>query len=340
MRALPLLLLLAFAAPAAAQEIGPQACGQEASSADYGEVRVGAEVVPQRHRFVGGDPNWDGRMGRYLGMPGRVTRLSGVDDQGCPGVRIDVDGGRWFWRLRDLNVGVARPGAELPEREASPIPQQCGRTDATVEYGPLQLGTVVVLGRHRPIGGDDNWTPQMTAFVGRTARVVELAGTDDTGCAGVHVDVDGRQWFWRIRDLSLSDDEGGAVAYRPGMASDHGRPIAPEEPPDARVPQQCGMTDETADFGPVTVGSEVVVGRHRSVMGEANWVEEMEAFVGRTARVTELVGVDEQGCALVHVDADNGEWFWRLRDMRLPEESPAPPTPSEPETPAPTPGTP
>ncbi|HBQ12637.1 MAG TPA: hypothetical protein DEF51_16315, partial [Myxococcales bacterium] len=76
-----------------------------------------------------------------------------------------------------------------------------------------------------------------------------------------------------------------------------------------------GMTDENADFGPVAVGTEVILGRHRSVAGESNWVEEMEAFVGQTARITTLIGVDEQGCPLVHVDADAGEWFWRLRDM-------------------------
>lgn len=351
-------LLTLLAAPGvSAQEAGPQACGQDAASADYGSVRVGSEVVPQRHRFIGGDPNWDARMGRYLGMPGRVIRLSGVDDRGCPGVRLDVDGGRWFWRLRDLNVGHGRPTDPVVSRSASPIPQQCGQTDATVDYG-LEVGAVVVLGRHRPVSGDDNWTPQMTAFVGRTARVVELAGTDDSGCAGVNVDADGRQWFWRVRDLTLSADEGGGVAYRPGLASDHGRPVAPEPEPDQRIPQACGMTDENADFGPVAVGTEVILGRHRSVAGESNWVEEMEAFVGQTARITTLIGVDEQGCPLVHVDADAGEWFWRLRDMRLPEgaapadasatdEPPTEQAPSEPGAPtertepsAPTPGTP
>ncbi|HJL17352.1 MAG TPA: hypothetical protein RMH99_16915 [Sandaracinaceae bacterium LLY-WYZ-13_1] len=319
-----LLLLLSLPAPTCAQRAGPQACGQAADSADYGEIRVGSEVVLQRHRFVGGDPNWDESMARYLGRVARVTRLSGVDDQGCPGVRVHVDGGRWFWRVRDVNVGADRPRPPPDEGSGAPgaaIPQACGRTEATVDYGPLRTGTVVVLGRHRPVDDDDNWSPPMSAFVGRTGRIVELAGVDERGCPGVHVDADGRQWFWRIRDLSLADDADGTVAYRPGLASDHGRPgpaAAPEVEVDPRMIQACGLTDETASYGDVAPGTAVVLGRHRPVEGVPNWVEEMEAYVGRTARVTELVGVDEQGCPLVRVDVDDGDWFWRLRDLRLP----------------------
>lgn len=308
------------AASARAQEEGPQACGQEASSADYGSIRVGTVIVPQRHRFIEGDPNWDERQGRWLGRVARVTRLSGVDDRGCPGVRIDVDGGRWFWRVRDLSVGAEIPHGLAERRAPSSVPQPCGRSESTADYGPLRVGSAVILGRHRPVGGDDNWTPQMSDHVGHSARIVELAGIDDDGCPGVHVDVDGRQWFWRIRDLTPTDDTGGNIAFRPGMASDHGRPTSGEASAvaaDERVPQACGMSDQDAAYGPVSVGTEVVVGRHRAVDGESNWTDEMDPFVGRSARITELVGVDEQGCALVHVDVDSGEWFWRLRDMRL-----------------------
>jgi hypothetical protein len=27
-----------------------------------------------------------------------------VDGQGCPGVRVAIDGGAWFWRVRDLEL--------------------------------------------------------------------------------------------------------------------------------------------------------------------------------------------------------------------------------------------
>lgn len=164
----------------------------------------------------------------------------------------------------------------------------------------------------------------MTAYVGRTARVTELAGTDERGCPGVHVDADGGEWFWRLRDLSLADGGDEGTSYPRGMASDHGRvspaPSAPAPPAegDRRVPQACGLTDSTARFDPVSVDTEVELGRHRPVDGEANWAEEMDAYVGQRARVTELVGVDRQGCPLIRVDLDGAVWYWRLRDVRLP----------------------
>lgn len=315
-----LALVLGPTAGASAQGEAPQACGQQAETADYGDLEVGELVVPQRHRFVGGDPNWDARQARFIGRPTRITRLSGVDERGCPGVRLAVDGGRWFYRVRDLNVGARHPTRVARAARSSSVPQGCGRTDANVSYGPFRVGTQVVLGRHRPVAGDDNWSSEMSPFVGRTGRIVQHAGTDEQGCPGVNVDADAREWFWRVRDLRPADGE-SPVAFRPGLASDHGRPDtgdATAASPDPRIPQACGGTDENADYGPVAVGTTVVLGRHSAVSGETNWVPEMAAFVGREGRVIELIGVDEQGCALIHVDIDEGEWFWRLRDARLP----------------------
>lgn len=322
MRGAFVLIVLALSLPrgARAQQLGPDGCGQDAGSADYGVIRVGTVVVPQRHRFVSGDPNWDARMGRFLGREARVTRLSGVDERGCPGVRLDVDDGRFFWRVRDVNVGAERPRRVLAAARADQIPEACGQSDGSARYGPVRAGSAVVLGRHRPVGGDDNWTPSMSAYVGRTARVTELAGVDERGCPGVHVDADQGEWFWRLRDLVPAEGD-ERVSYPRGMASDHGRvSTGPAPPPatDARVPQACGLTDDQARFEPVAVGTEVVLGRHRPVDGDDNWTPEMDPYVGRHARVIELVGVDEQGCPLVRVDADNGDWFWRLRDVRLP----------------------
>lgn len=301
-----------------AQDMAPQACGQSEADADYGTLRVGSIVVPQRHRFVGGDPNWDERMARFIGRVARVTQLSGVDARGCPGVRLDIDGGRFFWRTRDLNVGAERPSRIV--ESGDDLPQACARTDENATFGPLRVGTAVVLGRHRAVDGDDNWVPAMRAFVGRVARVTQLVGTDDRGCAGVHVDVDGGQWFWRVRDLRLAEEgENESVAIAPGLAAEHGRP-APSTPADndPRIVQACGQDDARADYGTVTVGTEVVLGRHRPVDGVDNWVEPMDAYVGRRARVVELIGVDEQGCPLLRVDVDHGDWYWRLRDVQLP----------------------
>ena len=304
-------ILVALPALCRAQEPGPQPCGQDAAHADYGAVTVGAVVVPQRHRYVGGDPNWDARQGRFIGRIARVVRRSGVDASGCPGVRLDVDGGRFFWRARDLSVGAERPRRELVA-SASELPEACGRA----VYGPLRVGSQVVLGRHRPVDGVTNFTRSMRGYVDRSARVVELAGVDDRGCPGVRVDVDSGRFFWRVRDLRLA-----GARFAPGMASAHGRPEREEAvvaEADSRVAQACGQTDANAQYGVVTVGTEVVIGRHRPVDGQDNWVEQMDPYVGRRARVMELVGVDDQGCPLLRVDLDQGDWYWRLRDVRLP----------------------
>ena len=303
-----------LAASVQAQDVGPQACGQQARSADYGSVRLGVPVVPQRHRYVRGDANWDARMRYFLGRPARVTRLSGVDARGCPGVRLDVDGGRWFWRIRDLSIGHAPPRASDGERgPASTLPQSCG---GRPDFGPLRPDMAVVLGRHRITSGDDAWSESMQPFVGRVARIVALAGADAQGCAVVYVDVDSGEHAWRVRDLRLELESNVAFGYVPGLEADHGRPAASAlAAAGGALPQLCS-TEGEPNYGDVRVGTSVVLGRHRAVEGADNWTEDMEPFVGRSARVTELAGADEQGCPVVRVDVDAGEFSWRLRDLQ------------------------
>jgi hypothetical protein len=95
-------------------------------------------------------------------------------------------------------------------------------------------------------------------------------------------------------------------------------PVPTPTPTPIPIPQACGQTEDNADYGPVAVGTSVILGEHREFQGDANWAEDMAAFVGREAVVTRLSGVDPSGCPGVRVDIDNGEWFWRLRDLTLP----------------------
>jgi hypothetical protein len=76
-------------------------------------------------------------------------------------------------------------------------------TSETLDYGPVAVGTVVILGRHRPVDGYDNWDPQMDQYVGMRATVIDLEAVDGSGCAVVSVDVDDGYWTWRIRDMRL-----------------------------------------------------------------------------------------------------------------------------------------
>jgi hypothetical protein len=257
----------------------PQTCGMTAGTADYGPIEVGTVVVLGRHREVEGDDNWAGGMDEYVGKSTTVTKLSGVDAQGCPGVRVEIDGGQYFWRIRDLlAVGEAE------------TPQECGMTAASVEYGPIGPGSIVILGRHREVDGDDNWAADMDQYVGRTAMVTSLEGVDPAGCPIVSVDVDDGDYYWRIRDFNL---------------------VSP-------FPPMCEMTEEDAVYGPLEEGSTVILGRHREVNGEDNWAASMDQYVGREATVTLLSGVDPQGCPGVRVDIDDGAYFWRVRDLSLP----------------------
>jgi hypothetical protein len=97
---------------------------------------------------------------------------------------------------------AAQEEIEVIAGSRSAMPSECDQS--TPYYGPVEVGSLVALHRHRPWRGQDNWSRPMDAFEDTIARVVELAGLDPSGCPGVHVDVDGGQFFWRIRDLDLA----------------------------------------------------------------------------------------------------------------------------------------
>jgi hypothetical protein len=330
----------AGASPTAPSTPRADGCGMTEADATFRDLQVGATVTLQRHRWVRGEANWRDEMTRYVGRAARVTRLSGVDAQGCPGVRVDVDGGQYFWRVRDLGIGTGRQAGQGSSTApaTSGFPQECRMAEGRERYGAAVPGAQVVLGRHRAVDGDTNWSEEMASYVGRTARVVGPAGVDGSGCPGVRVDIDEGSWFWRIRDLrpvgggAAGDLASLTLVPSAGVTTDHGRPAVSTLGGGAGLfgaggtpgPQACGLTDQSVQWEGLAVGVEVVLGRHRSVNGDDNWDAQMEQFVGRSGRITELVGVDDQGCPLVHVDADNGQWFWRARDLVIAQPAAAP----------------
>ncbi len=78
-------------------------------------------------------------------------------------------------------------------------------------------------------------------------------------------------------------------------------------------------------YGPLNVGSSVVLGMHTPWTGpdgqggtvsmDTNWTAEMNPFVGQRTTVTQLGGLDTAGCPGIRVAADNGQYFWRLRNV-------------------------
>lgn len=91
------------------------------------------------------------------------------------------------------------------------IPQSCGM--GVPNYGPITVGTSVMLGGHTPwtgvdgrggfVTGDTNWAPEMGQYVGQRTIVTSLEGTDDAGCPVVHVAIDNGGFYWRIASMSF-----------------------------------------------------------------------------------------------------------------------------------------
>jgi len=100
-------------------------------------------------------------------------------------------------------------------------------------------------------------------------------------------------------------------------------------PTGGAIPSPCGLSHPA--LGPLSIGSSVVLGVHTPYVGpdgiggmvgpgsenELNWVPDMQAYVGQRTTITSLEGVDGAGCSVAKVAADNGGFYWRVRDMRL-----------------------
>lgn len=93
------------------------------------------------------------------------------------------------------------------------------------------------------------------------------------------------------------------------------------------IPTSCGMSPAAPVYGPITVGSSVVLGGHTPwtgpngqggfVTSDTNWAPDMGQYVGQRTIVTSLEGVDDAGCPVAKVAADNGSFYWRIGSMSL-----------------------
>jgi len=289
---------LALAGPSVASaQFVPTTCDMSDANVTYGVIHVGTTVQLATHTPWRGDSNWTPEMSRWVGMTAVVTTLGGVDGVGCPTVRVNADGGQYYWRIRDMRVlGAAMP----PPPPTDPIPRYCGMAGPAAQSGGPRPGVAGVLWAHTFAGaGDDlNWTPEMNRWVGMQASISSLDGVDEFGCPVVRVSADGGQYYWRIRDMQMA---GGMIAQPP--------------PTVVTIPMWCGMPASAVQYGPIAPGSFVVLGMHTSDVGDPNWTPEMGRWVGQQTTVTSFGGVDAQGCPTVRVAADGGAYAWRVRHM-------------------------
>ena len=80
----------------------PQYCSM--SEASYGPITIGTQVTLGYHTPWSGDANWADDMGRFVGSRTVVTSFEGLDEVGCPVVRVAADGGQYFWRIRNMGL--------------------------------------------------------------------------------------------------------------------------------------------------------------------------------------------------------------------------------------------
>jgi len=143
-------------------------------------------------------------------------------------------------------------------------------------YGFVKVGSTVILGHHEDINGGDNWADEMNAFVGKEVVVTELPGADTQGFLVVRVK--GNSYAWRVRNLTVKNrGEEGSYGYK--------------------------------------VGDRIIIGAHRYLADDNNWASDMLEYVGQVATITSMEGTDASGSYLVHVDIDNGDWYWRVETM-------------------------
>jgi hypothetical protein len=252
------------------------------------EFVEGATVSLGRHLVTDpedeGSDNWAEEMSDYVGETATITEVMGEDPWGRPIVHVDIDDGSWQWRIENMRLesasdyayGEGDDGYAYGEGDEEYVDDYAA--ESTETYGKIEVGSVVILGRHDEVDGDTNWNDEMDQYVGKAVKVTELVGADGSGC--LCVSVDGNDFVWRVRNLRLKG------------------------------------SGEAGSYG-FDVGDSVILGRHRMVNGENNWAEEMEDYVGETATITSLVGFEEgdSHCFLVYVDIDDGEWVWRVENM-------------------------
>lgn len=143
-------------------------------------------------------------------------------------------------------------------------------------YGFISAGSTVILGKHDSVNGGDNWAADMDQFVGKEAVVTSLPGADSQGFLVVRVK--GNDFAWRARDLAvMGRGEPGSYGFR--------------------------------------IGDSVILGAHRYIDDDNNWAGEMLDYVGERATITSIEGADGVNCYIVHVDIDNGDWYWRVETM-------------------------
>jgi len=290
----------------------PQDVHQTSKTANFGPLRIGSShVIIHRHRPVDGGDNWVQGMDSFLEREGIVSQFCGVDAAGCSCVKCTFDGVPCSFSFRIRDMTLVTGGASFANLSRGfgmalgiyNLPQNTGMTSSSANFGLLRNGSRVMIHKHRPVNGKDNWVPAMDEYVGREGIVRQFCGVDGTGCPCVKCSFDGVpcNYSFRIRDMTLLENFPISTFYN--------------------LPQGIHMPRENSSFGGLEEGDLVIVHRHREVEGEANWNEDMDEYIGCMGTVgpSSKFGFDGQGCPCVRLTFgdDAPSYGFRIRDLTL-----------------------
>ncbi len=289
----------------------PKLAEQWRTSASYETLfPVGSRVILGEHEIVSkGDAesrNWGDEMSDYVGLEAVVTGHEGQDPWGRPVVSVDVDEGQYYWRTENMELlergtGEVADSGDEDYGDGDYSYEDYDEGDYALEDA-FPVGSLVILGKHLQLDPEDEesayWAPEMDDYVGMEAYITEHAGLCPWGEPTALVDVDGGTFYWRLSDMELLEEgpgywEGGEAYDDEGEYEDLGEDLS----------------------GMIGVGTKVVLGRHDDRNGGDNWAPEMDAFVGKQATVTEIIGADSQGFLVVGVKENT--WSWRIRNLAV-----------------------
>ncbi|MEC9466812.1 MAG: TlpA disulfide reductase family protein [Myxococcota bacterium] len=277
-----------------------------------GQAKLHDVVQIRRQRVMHGSSGWGFSMERYIGEVATITRFTGIDDEGCITVNLNIDDGDNRWRLRDL-----QPLYPAPQQSAAP--ESCGE-DA--HFGSVDERFPVLVQAHHPGTESTNWTASMDDYVGALAKVTEFGKADASGCLTVKLSVDGGQHWWRAIDLGpILTDSWRAQLEQEQEEHDECDDCSEDEPVSLfGAPQECPTDGAALDYGPIVVGAEVSLGTPRAIADEDEIDERLYDWVGSAARILELGGADEYGCPWVTVAVSDVTLEWRVRDLFPPDD--------------------
>ena len=70
------------------------------------EVILGAHKTYPWHRihssYENTQNNWNPEMREFVGKKAKITAIEHYDSSGCLCCRVDVDHGRWVWRVQNM----------------------------------------------------------------------------------------------------------------------------------------------------------------------------------------------------------------------------------------------